>query len=1345
MNKAIAILLTFLISTVVSAKEVLLSNSYFSHITVENGLSESNVKAILQDSYGFMWFGTKNGLNRYDGTSIVQKDCDDLKVGVGNHNIAALFEDSERQLWVGTDRGVYRYDPAFDVFTFIDLKTENGVSMNNWVSKITADSAGNIWVVIPDQGVFRYRNDKLFYYELIGEDNRKTDALDCICVRENGEVWVGSWGLGLYRYDENRDNFVHHLTDRNGRSLQGVNINDICDYGEWIAMAIYNGAVMKYNPSTNELRDIPLPAASETFVRNVMYYENALWIGTFDGLFIVDENRTQTVHLLPDLMRSFSLSDKFIYTIYRDRQNGIWLGTMFGGVNYLPDREMNFEKYVPGSDANSLNTKRVREINEDNSGNIWIGTEDGGINILNPATGKVKTLNYDFADKVNHQMILSVSVYGNKAYCGLFKQGMDVVDIRTHSISHYGYQSLGIGEGSVFAFFIDGKGNRWLGTGWGLYRASIGSFAFKNVESVGYDWIFDIFEDKNGNLWFATMGNGLWKHSPADDKFTKYEHIEEKSNSISSNSVSSIMQDSQGNIYLSTDRGGINRYNPETDDFTSFSVKDGLPDDVAYKILEDDNNNLWFGTNRGLVCFNPETKYVRVFTTKDGLPGNQFNYKSALKGKNGKFYFGGIEGLVAFDPHTDKSPKHIISLYITRFLINNSEVTVHTENSPLKQCITHTDKIILPYDRSNISFDLSLLSYQTTASNQYYYKMSPLDNEWVRAASNRNISFAKLPPGEYIFEVKATDGASDSFATRSLSIVILPPWWKSVWAYILYALACISTGLSWFFWYRRHKENQMEERQKLFEAEKEKELLESKIGFFTSIAHEIRTPLTLINAPLENINEIGVEEQRLKRNLNVIGQNTKRLLDLTAQLLDFQKIGMEKFNLRYERVDITSLLEETLDRFEPTMIQKKKEILKNIPETSIIAVIDKEAITKILSNLLNNALKYATKIILVELTCNQTYFTLRITSDGEKIPADLANQIFEPFYQIESKNKMRQGAGIGLSLARSLALLHKGSLYLDVEQADNCFVLTIPLNQEEMPIQTEKLTDPNPISLDEDSSPEAAVVNYAYSVLIVEDNEEMLAFIGERISNSFVIETAKNGQEALEILKNAHIDLVISDIMMPVMNGYELCKAMKSDLNLCHIPVIFLTAKNDIDSKIRGLKTGAEAYVEKPFSLNYLETQIVSILDNRRKEREAFSKRPFFPVGNMQMNKGDEEFANRIISEIQRNITDYNFGVERMAENLGMSRSNLLRKIKTLFNLSAVDFIRLIRLKKAAELIQEGRYTIGDVCFMVGINSSSYFGKLFLKQFGMTPKEFEKESRDKQRKEAAANSIRQSD
>lgn len=1329
MKKTTSLIILLLLFFHLQGREA--SNYYFTHINGENGLSQSNVKAILQDSYGFMWFGTKNGLNRYDGTSIVQIDCDDLVLGEANHNIGALYEDKNRNIWIGTDRGIFIYNPIDDLFTKVSQEAD-GVGVGNWVAKILKDSTENIWALIPGQGAFRFKDEQMHFYPITDQANFKSESPNSICVNERGDIWVGSSGVGLFRYNKKKDTFEQHITDKNGRSLAGKAINGLCAQDDNLILSVHKGELIKYNPYTDELTDIRLPSTViNNYFGEVQCFDDEIWLATYKGLFIVNEEKQSVIHLKEDMIRPFSLSDNFIYTIYRDHSGGIWIGTLFGGVNYLPNRELLFEKYVPESKENSLGTKRIRELAEDADGNIWIGTEDNGINILNPKDGTVTRPNYRKENGVNHQVTLSMNYYNNHIYCGLFKQGIDVFRLPDKTYIHYNDKEINIGENSVYAFYIDSKKQCWIGNGWGLHKAPEGSRKFTRIEEIGYDWVFDIMEDKNGIIWLATMGSGVWKHDPAKQTFQKYIYEKGKENCLSSNSVSSIFQDSKGTLWFSTDRGGICCYNSEEDNFISYSIKEGLPDDVAYKILEDEQKNLWFGTNRGLVKFNPTNRNVRVFTTKDGLLGNQFNYKSALKAHDGKFYFGGINGLIAFDPHTSDMTQSLPPVYISKFSVYNKEIKIHTPNSPLKQSIIHTNHITLPYDMANISFDVALLSYSTTEANQYYYRMTPIDNDWIKAASNKNISYAKLPPGKYTFQVQATyDGFNGKLANRSLSIVILPPWWQSIWAYIIYAITGFSIILSWFLWYRSRKEKQMKEHQKLFEIEKEKELYESKVGFFTTIAHEVRTPLTLINGPLETIQEIGVQDARVNKNLQVIAQNTKRLLELTGQLLDFQKIDSKQFKMYFESVDIAMLLNETIGRFEPTILQKKKELFVDIPEGKIRAAVDKEAITRILSNLLNNALKYTRKKIMVELTKSETDFVIRVVSDGEKIPFESSEQIFQPFYQMAKKDAISFGVGMGLPLARSLAEMHKGSLCLDVQQMENTFVLTIPLNKEGIQLHNETIVEQHIVSLDEESS-SLETENPGYTLLLVEDEEAMIDFLLERLRESFTVEHAPNGKEALEILRSIHIDMVVSDINMPVMNGWELCKEIKSDINLSHIPLIFLTAKNDLDSKINGLKIGAEAYVEKPFSFNYLKTQILSLLNNRRKEREAFSKHPFFPVNNMQMNQADKEFMDKVIEIIEENIADETFNVERMADMLLMSRSNLLRKIKILFNLYPIDFIRLIRLKKAAELILEGKYRIGDICYMVGISSSSYFAKLFLKQFGMTPKEFQRQNQKK--------------
>ena len=1318
MKKALLTLLLVLLH--LSAIPNNYSSYSFLHITGDNGLSQSHVKAILKDSYGFMWFGTKNGLNRYDGTSILQLDCDDYVAKKGNHNISALFEDKDKKLWVGTDRGVYLYDMMLDTFTALDDKAESGASLDNWVSNIVADSVGNIWVVIPDQGVFRYAGKKLYFYEIIDRNNFKKETPDCIHVTSKGEVWVGTWGAGLFRYDTAKDKFEQYKADKDNNSLTALSINSICESDGWLIMAIQNGRIMKYHPRQNILRSLDLADVSHTFVRNVSMHGDEIWAGTHEGVYIINEKKGTVVHLKSNLIEPFSLSDNIIYTMYEDDEGGMWLGTMFGGVNYLPNRGLIFEKYVPLNTGQSLSSKRIRELVEDKKGNVWIGTEDGGVNILS-RSGQITRMKSNDKEQRN-RTILNMSIYGENIYCGLFKEGLDVIK-PTGEVVHYSDKALNIEEGSVWAFCIDKKGCKWIGTGSGLFMADKDSFLFSKVNEVGYDWIFDIFEDREGNLWFASMGSGVWKHNPQANSFEKYINKEGEPNSLSSNSVSSVMQDSKGRIWLSTDRGGICRYNAETNDFTSFSIKEGLPDDVAYEILEDDAHNLWFGTNKGLVKFNPETKDIHVFTTKDGLLGNQFNYKSALKVGDGRFFFGGINGLIAFDPNISRQQLAPPSpIYISKFSIYNKEITVHTPNSPLKKNIVGTEEIVLPYNQSNISFDIALLSYSTTKSNQYYYRLDPLDKDWVKAISNQNISYAKLSPGKYVFRIQA-DNSNSQLAKRSLSIVILPPWWLSVWAYSCYVFFFISSIWACFFWYKRRKERQMTESQKLFEIQKEKELYESKVEFFTEIAHEIRTPLTLIKSPLENVLSSKSVSDEIRDDLEIMDLNTNRLLDLVNQLLDFRKTETQGFQLNFVECDVSDILQKTCKRFRLSARQKELEFVIDSPET-VYASVDKEGLTKIISNLLSNAIKYSETYIRVRLYVEEDKLLFSVCNDGPVVPAKMREEIFKPFIQYkEGVLSSVSGTGIGLALARLLAELHEGALYMEDSMECNCFLLSLPLKH----VQTVTIERKEPVMNEESSGegePETGRKQCRYTLLVVEDSLEMRLFVTKQLSSEYQVLTAVNGIEALKVLGEHTVNLVISDIMMPEMDGLELCEHLKSELDYSHIPIILLTAKTTLQAKIEGMRLGADVYIEKPFSVEYLRVCVSNLLSNREKLRVSFAHSPFVQANSMAMTKADETFLKTLKEVVVANMQNPEFCLDDMASLLNMSRSSLNRKIKGILDLTPNDYIRLERLKKAAQLLQEGECKINEVCYMTGFNTPSYFTKCFQKQFGVLPKDF---------------------
>ena len=1359
-------ILTLLLAAAATAAAALSRQDAFLIVDSRSGLSQNNVKSIAQDDFGFVWLGTKNGLCRYDGRSIRTVHVADPTTGIANQNISALEHEAGHLLWVGTDQGLFLYDLSADRFRHVETAAADGQRMTNWVSEIWHDREGNVWVVVPDEGIFKLACAKrgsaeavatapLHHYANPGQTN--TSHYSCLTVAPNGDVWASGWNIGLWRYEPQTDRFEQLREDATGRSLLGIQTNTLTTLTDGsLALAVQNGHLMLYSPIRGELTENPWQDFSATIVRGAMAYGDALLVGTYDGLYRIRTSTGDVVHYSHDRNNRLSLSDDIIYTIFRDREGGFWVGTMFGGAAYLPAREQMFTVIQSDDEGHTLSSDRIRQLTTDGDRNLWLCTEDRGINHIDIATGRITPDIGKTASKDDNYTIC-LTYFQGRLYAGINKVGVKVIDTRTGQTRMLPNALLGIPEGaSTYDISVDRQGLFWLATDQGVWRGRLDAgTALTTVEGVENLWAYQLLHDRRGGVWMALMGGGLAHLNIKNARVRRYLPEADNPHSLSSASVSAVFEDSQGRIWLSTDRGGICRYRAESDDFERFNTEQGLPDNVAYNILEDSHQRLWFGTNRGLVQLDPATGRIHLFTTAQGLPSNQFNYKAALALTPGTFFFGTINGLVRCHPDQlssdgEAQPTTVAAdLLITRLSIDGQEVTPQTPHSPLKRCIMQTDRITLPFKHSNISLDIALLSYGDRLETAYEYRLEPLDTEW-HPVPDGGLTLANLGSGSYTLRLRATGlmGDSTPHHERTLTIVVRPPLWRQWWAIVLYVLAAAALVSLWAIWYRRRKERQFQERQRVFAIEKEKELSEKRIQYFTEIAHEIRTPLTLISGPLEIIENARIDDQRVTHNLSVIHQNTNRLLNLASQLLDFQKVDSGELHPQLETVNVSELLRDTMERFEPTYALRGKKLQQQHIEPAVLAQIDREAVTKILSNLLNNALKYGLSCCQVALTSDRSDLRLAVFSDGPAIPAERHETIFDPFVQLRNRKPDPDdppgGVGIGLALCRSLAKMHNGTLALETVTADgadqpegNRFVLTLPLGEaaitDDAPDAPAQQTLPDSATLPEERLLTQSQVRGA-TILLVEDDDGIREFVGQRLREDFIVETAANGQEALEKIRAAHIDLVVTDIMMPVMDGVELCRAIKQDIELSHIPVIFLTAKNDTDSKIAGLQVGAEAYIEKPFAWDFLRMQIVSLLSNRQKEREAFAKRPFFPINGMQMSREDEEFMARALAVINQNLSDESFNVEAMASALCMSRSSLLRKIKTLFDMPPLDFIRLIRLKRAADLIQEGRYRMGEISLKVGFSNHSYFSKLFCRQFGMTPKDFEKQIQEQRAK-----------
>ena len=1267
-------------------------------------------------------------MNRYDGLSFRKFKHDAANPrSIGNSFITSLYEDFNGNIWVGTDAGVYIYYPEKEAFEEFDCQSLEKTRIERSVSMIAGDKQGRVWIAVEAQGMFCYdtRQKLLRNYPL----SEISSNIKCFTFDSGGTLWLGFYGDGLYYSKDNLATVHPYGSPEDGkREFEGGVITKIVQ-GNYNCLYIgsVKEGVSELNLTSGQVRNLlAIDESGESiFCRDLLpYSDNELWIGTESGIYIYNLRTAQFIHLRASLYDSYSLSDNAIYALYKDREEGLWIGSYFGGVDYYPRQYTYFAKYYPKNIANSLHGKRVREFCRADDGTLWIGTEDGGLNHFNP---KTKEFHF-FEPSAGFTNIHGLCMDGSHLWVGTFSKGLRVIDTRTGVVLRTyteGHTPHSLNDNSIFSICRTSAGEIYLGTLFGLLRYNRTQDSFDCIPELNGKFVYDIKEDSYGNLWLATYANGAYCYDVSARRWKNYVFDAEDERSLPYDKVLSVFEDSYRQIWLTTQGGGFCLFHPDTETFTRYGLKDGLPNDVVYQIVEDDDRFLWLTTNNGLVRFDPKTMEMKVFSTANGLPTNQFNYRSGFKDEAGNIYLGSINGFVAFDPRTFAENRQVPAVAITDFLLFNKEVSVGETDSPLKSSITFSDKVVLTADQNSFSFRIAALSYQAPRMNKLMYKLEGFDEGWLTIGESPLVTYSNLGYGDYVFKVKASnsDGVWNEQET-SLHLSILPPFYLSGWAYCFYVLFFMGCLVCAIFYFKRRNYRKQHRQMEMLEQEKEREVYHAKIDFFTNVAHEIRTPLTLIKGPLENIILKKEVDSETKEDLYIMKQNTERLLNLTNQLLDFRKTETRGFRLNFTECDVVAVLRETYFRFTSLAKQKGLDFILELPQECFMADVNQEALTKIISNLLNNGVKYASTYLRISLETDEKVFHIRTFNDGEMIPDTMKEEIFKPFVRLDKEDEVTTGTGIGLALSRSLAELHQGSLMMEKGEEVNCFCLTLPVNQD----STITLSAENVSQVEENScgweQEETDTKEKKPMILVVEDNPDMLAFIRKQLTTEYSVLTAMNGIEALAVLDNHYVNLVVSDVMMPQMDGFELCKTIKSDLSYSHIPVVLLTAKTNIQSKIEGLELGADAYIEKPFSVEYLLANISSLIHNREKLRQTFAKSPFVAANTMALTKADEEFIWKLNDIIQANLHNPEFSMEDMADALKMSRSSFYRKIKGVLDLSPNEYLRLERLKQAAQLLKEGKSRVNEICYTVGFNSPSYFSKCFLKQFGVLPKDF---------------------
>ncbi|NDV58256.1 hybrid sensor histidine kinase/response regulator transcription factor [Bacteroides sp. 519] len=1317
--KTVQLLFTILISSFcipLFAQEY--TNFHFKRTQVDEGLSENTVYCILQDSKGFLWFGTKDGLNRYDGAGFrtFRNKVNDPG-SLGNNFIRSIVQTNDETFYIGTDVGLYVMNP--DNETFIRL---NGETLSSAITSLYIDKQQNIWIGTLHQGIYYYNTQtrELRQVEVV-RYNLDNTAIWNIYGDRSGTMWVGT-RLGLLRYNSNIDKLeaVENLFSPLNTEHEVLTMLEDKKGNLWLGTWL-NGIRCYNKQSYDNVTYLGLQDSSYyvTHVRALFQYtDNSLLVGSDDGLYLFDTDQLTSRRI--DIPQSkSSLSDQNVYSIAQDKEGGIWIGTYFGGINYLNVSLQPIETYYSDISSGMLSGKAVSQFCEDKEGNMWIATEDGGVNYFN-----VKSKQITQPIKTSYHNTHALLLDGDNLWIGTFSRGIDIYNTRTHkliNLRNNAGDASSLNDDCVFSLYKTRSGDIYAGTPAGLNKYNQDTGTFQRIHEVN-GFVYDMKEDDTGDLWIASYGKGVIRYNVSTASWINYSTILPPDNPVVDSKLTHVYIDSRKRLIFSSEGRGIFLYNHQTDSFTNISEADGLPNSVVYGVLDDIFGNLWLSCNKGIVNFDIENPAAcRLYTKEDGLQSNQFNYKSCHKTRDGKFYFGGINGFNCFYPQdlTAIQNQVIPSVEITHLkLLSNTDPELETE---IQTQINKKQKIVLPHTNSSFTISYVSLSYPSQLKNEYAYMLEGADNKWIYAGNNKNVTYVNLPQGNYLFKVKASNNSGVWNETGScIEIEILPPFWWSLSARILYLLLFILFAYFLFsFYWNKNKEKQKRDLE-TFKAEQETLAFKSKIDFFTNIAHEIRTPVSLIKAPLEEVILLGEGGKETKQNLSIIERNCNRLNVLINQLLDFRKMDASQYVLNVERINLKEHISELCYRFRKTAQSNKIDFILNLPANEELFVVsDPDALTKIIDNLLTNAIKFTTDKINLTLEVDNNFYTVSVEDNGKGIPDDLKSIIFDPFYQIQPDNN-KQGSGIGLSLVKNLAKMLEGKIEVK-DGAMGGSLFRFVFTDISIPIEQASKEEKKTLV---DTLPKETHNLHKNSILVVDDNPDITSFIKNCLQNEYQVDTALHATVAMKLLEEKNFDLIISDIMMPDIDGISFTKKIKADLNYSHIPVILLSAKTDNVVKVEGLRSGAEVFMEKPFSTSFLKAQIVSLLENRKTILEAFNRSPLASYATLVTNKSDETFLSKLNEEIEKHLSDETFSVESLTDILSISRSNLQRKLKGICGTTPGDYLRNYRLKHACKLLLEGEMRINEVAFYVGFNSASYFTKAFIKAYGMSPKEF---------------------
>ena len=1337
------LLLTFTLFPIPQSKAIdVVNNLNFDFYSQEHGLSNNQIHCVLQDKKGWMWIGTSQGVCRFDGYrfTIFKNDPDDSTSLKGNL-VRTIYEDSKGQLWIGTENGgLNKFNRDKENFEHPFYYGKNALLKDAYVTSILGDTQGNLWIGTESS---LFRMDRENNLTIIKPDNLPgfTEYFRVMRMDQSGNLWIGT-NRGVVRYDPSK-NTVERITLRGSRTNEEIwEIFPNEDGTVWIGT--YASGLYLVNAATLADQQIIIDPENErsNTVRGISKSLNGdLWIGTRGGLYLYNKQKGTIAKYYHDEREPKSLVNNSVLCVSKDAKGNMWIGTR-QGLNLLIEERINILGYksLPG-DNRYLNNGEIYAFWLDKVGDLWIGTENGGINILNRQTGRFK---YMSPIRNNPNSLSSTCIKAllddgkNNLWIGTFMGGLDVYNLQTGAFRHYRNDPSdpnSLSNNRVWSLLKDFNNDIWIGTTRGLdkYVPATNSFVHFNNQVIKQQ-VSWLAEDSEHCLWIGT--DRLIIYDPKDQRFQSLQET-----------TRSMFEDSKGRFWLTTLNHGIALYSKEKGIIRYYNEKNGLANNQTLAILEDNEHFLWISTTNGLSKFDPEKERFHNFSTNNGFLNDQFTYGAAWKLPSGELIFGGISGLNIFDPVKIKSGDYFAPIVFTDLKIFNKSVKISRDKRGiLQKCISETKNIELKYEQNSIEVEFASFDFANIMGIQYSYYLENFDKDWNEPSDKRLATYTNLNPGTYTLHVKTVSmDRQQSNTGPTLKIIVLPPVWQTWWFRILIFL----TILGLIFWLITFLQNREKLKHNLvFEKIKAKKLHEldmMKLRFYTNISHEIRTPLTLILGPLEKLRNNTIPASEIKGHLDVMHRNANQLHQLINQLLDFRKMESGNLKLVLKRGDLVSFISGVVGKFEKFAEEKGIELKFNSLKKEIVTNFDEDKIGKIMNNLLSNAFKFTTKggkvVVNISLvfdsedqeshhdSSEKRVVEITVKDTGIGIEPSNLEKIFNRFFQVEN-DATQTGTGIGLALTKELVKLHNGKIFVTSKPGKSSkFTVQLPFDELKLNEAPDNLSlaensgeTPSDASTEERANDLAAAGQKI--MLLVDDNADVRYFIKSHFSSGYHILEAKDGVEGWNTALRTIPNIIISDVMMPDMDGFEFCRKIRKDERTSHIPILLLTALGSREHEIEGLSQGADDYITKPFDLLILQTKVENILSVRQSLKQKYSGEMMLQPRNVLLSSPDERFLQKAIDVVEKNISDPDLDIDRFAAEIGVSRMQLYRKLNALTEMTVKEFVRNIRLKRAAQLLVQKKLNVSEVAYAVGFKDLSHFRKCFRQEFSMSASEY---------------------